>query len=179
MRRADIIIDLPLGQQAEFVGTPLLDDLQIGMRFAQAGDMLRRFGRLVRPRHGHPQAGVLRPLFERQLPPARDDLVVSVFGGGIRRDMLLDVGTRIAPGDVHLFEIGDINDRPHADVVLHQGDIHGKFVVSLDEFDRSVERIDQPVQLPVTAFVVAHLAALLTQDRDARAAQIFADGFVC
>jgi hypothetical protein len=93
--------------------------------------------------------------------------------------MLLDVGTRIAPGDVHLFEIGDINDRPHADVVLHQGDIHGKFVVSLDEFDRSVERIDQPVQLPVTAFVVAHLAALLTQDRDARAAQIFADGFVC
>ena len=115
----------------------------------------------------------------RQLPPARDDLVVGVFGGGIRRDMLLDVGTRIAPGDVHLFEIGDINDRPHADVVLHQGDIHGKFVVSLDEFDRSVERIDQPVQLPVTAFVVAHLAALLTQDRDARAAQIFADGFVC
>lgn len=57
MRRADIIIDLPLGQQAEFVGTPLLDDLQIGMRFAQAGDMLRRFGRLVRPRHGHPQGG--------------------------------------------------------------------------------------------------------------------------
>jgi hypothetical protein len=93
--------------------------------------------------------------------------------------MLLDVGTRIAPGDVHLFEIGDINDSPHADVVLHQGDIHGKFVVSLDELDRSVERIDQPVQLPVAAFVVAHLAALLTQDRDARAAQIFADGFVC
>lgn len=65
------------------------------------------------------------------------------------------------------------------DVVLHERDVYRKFVVALDELDRSVERIYEPVELPVAAFVVAHLTPLLRKDRNARRTEVFADRLVC
>ena len=115
---------------------------------------------------------------QRQARPPGDDLVVGIFRPGIGRHMLLDIRACIPPRDIQLLEIGHVNHRPHADIVLHQGDVDRKFIVPFDKFDRPVERVDQPVELPVAALVVEHLAPLLAQDRDARRAQVFADGFV-
>ena len=92
--------------------------------------------------------------------------------------MLLEVGPRIAARDVDLLEIGHVDHRPHADIVLHERDVDRKFVVALDELHRAVQRIDQPVELPVAALVVEHLAPLLAQDGDARRPEVLADGLV-
>ena len=116
VRRADVVVDAAFGQQAEFVGTALLDDLQIGVPLAKAGDMLTGLGRLVRTRKGHARMVVAPLPGQRQRRPIADDLVVGILRGGVRRDMLLEVRTRIAARNVHLFEIGNINNRPHADV---------------------------------------------------------------
>ena len=80
MRRADIIVDPAFGQHAELVGAALLDDLQIGMFGPEAGDVFGRLGSLVRTRHGHARRPPDVRAFERQPPPPRDDLVVSVRG---------------------------------------------------------------------------------------------------
>ena len=113
---------------------------------------------------------------QRQPGPAADDLVVGVGGAGIRNDALLEKGAGIPPRDIHLPEIGHIDHRSDADVVLHQGDIDRELVVALDELHRPVQRVHQPVKLPVAALLVAHLAPLLRKDRNARRPEVLADG---
>ena len=140
--------------------------------------MLTGLGRLVRTRKGHARMVVAPLPGQRQRRPIADDLVVGILRGGVRRDMLLEVRTRIAARNVHLFEIGNINNRPHADVILHQGDVDRKFVVAFDKFDRAVQRIDQPVKLPVAALFVAHLPTLFRKDRDTCGTEVLADGLV-
>ena len=135
--------------------------------------MLVRLGGLVRTRDGHalPLATAVE---ERQSSPAGDNLLVGIVG----RNPLLEVGAGSASGHIHLGKVGDINHRAHADIVLHERDVDREFVVTLEEFYRSVERVDQPEELPVAALLVAQFAPLLAQNRYPRGAEVLADGLV-
>ena len=44
-----------------------------------------------------------------------------------------------------------MHDTHNGLVIAYQGDIDGKFAISVDEFLGAVERVNQPVLLPVLA----------------------------
>ena len=147
------------------------------MALSQFLDILREFGRLVRPGHGDPGMFMPRRLY-RQAPHTFDDLPVRVFRVGIGRHPLFQESTAPAPREIHLAQIGNIHHRRHAPVILHQGDIDRKLVVSLDKLHRSVQRVHQPEQLPVAALFVPHLTPLFAQNRNTGRSQIGLDRFV-
>ena len=63
-------------------------------------------------------------------------------------------------------------------VVVEQGYVYRKLVITLNKLHRAVQRVHQQKQLPITAFVVEHLATLLTQHRDTRCAEVLLYGLV-
>ena len=52
MGRADVVVDPPFGQQAEFVGTALLDHLGVGITTPERLDVGEGFGGVVRTGDG-------------------------------------------------------------------------------------------------------------------------------
>ena len=77
--------------------------------------------------------------------------------------------------DIHLLIVGDIDHRTDTLVVVHQCDVDRKFVIALDKFDGTIQRIDQPEELPILTLFVQHLATLFAQNRDARHAEYLLD----
>ena len=96
-----IVIHRAFRQQTKLIGAALLHDLQIGMALSQFLDILREFGRLVRPGHGDPGMFMPRRLY-RQAPHTFDDLPVRVFRVGIGRHPLFQESTAPAPREIHL-----------------------------------------------------------------------------
>ena len=170
MGRADVVVDPPFGQQAEFVGAALLDHFGGRIATAQGLDVGVGFGRVVRAGDG--DHGV-RAFFgdERQTPCPQFDFVEGVGGVGAGFDPVADVGAESPVGKVDFTQVRNVNHCCCADVVLHQGDVDREFVVAVDEFARAVERIDQPEKFPVATLLIVHFASVLAQNRDAGLAQ--------
>ena len=115
------------------------------------------------------------PVGQRQTTPAVHDTIVGKRRRRIGHHRLFHIGPPTASRDIDFSQIGHINHRRLTHVVLHQSDVDREFVVAPDEFDRAVERIDQPEQLPVAALLVTHFAPFFRKDRNARRSQRFLD----
>ncbi len=56
--------------------------------------------------------------------------------------------------------------------ILDQRDIHGKFVVTANKFRRAIQRVHQPVEMPLLADRKGDLFPFFREDRDIRGQQL-------
>lgn len=95
-----------------------------------------------------------------------------------RPHVRLQIGSDAPLSEIDSPDVRDVDDSYVGFVIAHQRDIDRKFAVSLEKLLGSVQRIDHPEQIPVTAFLVQQVAPLLAQQRNARLTQIVLDQLV-
>ena len=65
---------------------------------------------------------------------------------------ILTISTNIFRSKIHTIQWRAIHDSQYGAAILYQGDIDGKFIIFLDKFLGAIQRINQPIGLPLTAF---------------------------